>query len=120
MSKELCDCGKMALWVYAHGFSSGGNPYFCDDCISSPDDIGCSCNWHHVDINTYHPPLDEPEIPEGVEGVDWRWVEHPCDEYMDKITKESGVWQSLDERGRPYPCVEYDYSEDGFDFSEEE
>jgi hypothetical protein len=34
---------------------------------------------------------------------------------MDEITKEDGYWLNLDERGRPYPCVEYEYDEDGFD-----
>ena len=120
MKKAKCDCGKIAVYVYMPGFSGGGNPYFCEDCITSPNDIGCSCNWHHTDINAYHPPIDNPELPEGVEGKDWRWVEHPGDEYMKKITKEDGVWQYLDEQGRPYPCVEYFYDKDGFDDSEEE
>ena len=26
-----------------------------------------------------------------------------------EIKKEEGVWQYLDERGRPYPCCEYEY-----------
>lgn len=120
MSKEKCDCGKVAVWLYMPGYSGGGNPFSCDDCISSVDDIGCSCNWHYTDVNAYHPPLENPELPEGVEDKDWRWVKHPGDEHMDKITKESGIWQNLDDRGRPHPCVEYDYSEDGYDFSEED
>jgi len=52
--------------------------------------------------------------------VDWAWVEHPGDEYMDEIKKEEGFWINLDERGRPYPCCEYDYDEEGFDFSDEQ
>jgi hypothetical protein len=39
---------------------------------------------------------------------------------MGKITKDDGVWQYLDERGRPYPCVEYDYDKDGFFETDEE
>jgi hypothetical protein len=120
MSKAKCDCGKMAVYVYMPGFSGGANPYFCDDCISSSDDIGCSCNWHHTNVNAYDPPIDNPELPEGIENKDWRWVEHPGDEYMGKITKADGVWQYLDEKGRPYPCVEYDYDKDGFDETDEE
>ena len=52
---------------------------------------------------------------EGVEGKDWRWVVNEANEYMGEITKEDGYWISLDERGRPYPCVEYEYDEYGFD-----
>ena len=55
------------------------------------------------------------DLPEGIEGKDWRWVENEANEFMDEITKEDGYWLNLDERGRPYPCVEYEYDEDGFD-----
>lgn len=120
MSKAKCDCGKIAVHVYMPGFSGGANPYFCDDCITSPDDIGCSCNWSYMNVNAYHPSIDNPELPEGIENKDWRWVEHPGDEHMKKITKDDGVWQYLDERGRPYPCVEYDYDKDGFFETDEE
>lgn len=106
MAKHLCDCQKMAQWLYMPSSERDFNPYVCDDCISSTEDVGCSCNWYYTDVNAYHPPLDEPEIPEGIEGKDWRWIpEH----------KESGAWQYLDEKGRPYPCCEYDYDEDGYD-----
>jgi len=120
MSKAKCDCGKEAVWLYAPGFSNGDNPYFCDDCVSSPDDVGCSCNWRHMDVNAYDPPLENPELPEGIEGKDWRWVEFEGNEYIPKITKNDGIWQFLDEKGRPNPCAEYFYDEDGFDDSDEE
>jgi hypothetical protein len=120
MSKAKCDCGNLAVWVYAPGFSRGGNPFFCEDCISSPNDIGCSCNWHHMNVNDYHPPISEPEMPEGIEGKDWRWVEFKGDEHMQKITKNDKIWQYLDDRGRPYPCVEYFYDEEGFDDTDED
>ena len=109
--KEKCDCLKMAQWVYMPSFSSGANPYFCDDCISSVDDIGCSCCWNTA-LEQDGLPQD---LPEGVEGKDWRWVENEANEFMGEITKEDGYWLNLDERGRPYPCVEYEYYEDGFD-----
>ena len=106
MAKHICDCQKMAQWLYMPSSSLDLNPYVCDDCISSIDDEGCSCNWHYTNINAYHPPLDEPEMPEGLEGKDWRWVPNHEDQ---------GAWQYLDEKGRPYPCCEYDYHEDGYD-----
>ena len=108
--KKKGDCGKMAIWIYMPGYSNGDNPYICDDCISSQEDIGCSCNWNYG-LPQEGLPIDEPE---GVEGKDWRWVEHKGDEYIDKITKEDGYWQYLDERGRPHPCAEYEYDEEGF------
>jgi hypothetical protein len=109
--KEKCDCGKMAQWIYMPGFSGGASPYFCDDCVSNVDDIGCSCCWN-TSLEQEGLPQD---LPEGVEGKDWRWVVNEANEYMGEITKEDGYWISLDERGRPYPCVEYEYDEYGFD-----
>lgn len=98
MENELCDCGKKAVWVYMPGYSSGENSFHCDDCVPR----GCSCNYRYVDVNAYHPPLDEPDIPEGEENKDWKWI-------------EPGVWTWIDERGREYPCVEHSYEEDGFE-----
>ena len=109
--KKKCDCQKMATWVYMPGFSGGENPYFCDDCISSEDDFGCSCNWHYGNPQEGL-PIDEPE---GIEGKDWRCIIREDNGYEDAITKEDGYWEYLDEYGRPYPCVEYEYDEEGFD-----
>ena len=108
--KKKCDCGKMAVWLYMPGYANGDSPYSCDDCISSPEDIGCSCNWNYG-LPQEGLPIDEPE---GIEGEDWKWVVKEADEYEDAISKEDGYWQYLDERGRPYPCAEYEYDEDGY------
>ena len=102
----------MAVWLYMPGYSGGGNPFSCDECVVSPEDKnGCSCNWN------YAKPQDglPTDLPEGIEGKDWRWVVSEEDEGMGVITKEDGYWVNLDEKGRPYPCVEYEYSEEGFD-----
>lgn len=106
MAKRLCDCGSVAQWLYMPSSERNFNPYVCDDCISSVDDQGCSCNWYYTDVNAYHPPLDNPELPEGVEGKDWCWV---------PSHKDQGAWQYLDEKGRPYPCCEYWYNDEGFE-----
>jgi MoaA/NifB/PqqE/SkfB family radical SAM enzyme len=98
MSKELCDCGKVAVWDYMPGYSSGGNSYRCDNCVSR----GCSCNYRYVDVNAYHPPLTTPDFPEGIEGKDYIWV-------------EPNVWAHIDDNGREYPCAEYDYDPDGYE-----
>jgi hypothetical protein len=109
MDKEKCDCGKIAVWWYMPGYSGKGNPYHCDGCISSPENIGCSCNFR------YTKDTEHGEQPEGIEGKDWRWVIHEGDNYWRKMTKEDGIWQKLDDRGRPRPCAEYDYSKNGYD-----
>ena len=96
--KELCNCGKIAQYWYMPGFSDG-NPFQCEDCVNR----GCDCVNRYVDIDSYDPPLDEPDLPEGVEGKDWMWVE------VDKI------WCHIDDEGRQYPCCEHAYKEDGWD-----
>lgn len=102
--KDLCDCGKVAVWCYMPGYSGGGNPNSCDDCVNR----GCDCNHNYVDVNAYHPALEDPYLPEGEEGKDWKWI-------------EKGVeWADIDEKGREYPCCEYMYSEDGWDKEEHE
>ena len=105
-----CDCSKPAKWCYAPGYSSGANPFLCDDCISSVDSMGCSCNWEYV-------KGEYSENPEGIEGVDWKWVVQEGDAYLGPITLEDKVWVKLDEKGRPWPCVEYDYDQDEDNFS---
>ena len=104
---ELCDCGKVAVWCYMPGFQDG-NSFVCDDCISSTEDVGCSCNWHYSKYG-------DGEQPEGIEGKDWRYVEHAGSEHMGEIKKEKGIWVNLDDRGRPYPCAEYWHSKEGFE-----
>ena len=108
MGKEKCKCGKVAVWMY---MPSDG--LYCDDCISSKDDIGCSCNFNYAKGIDFEG--NDVELPEGVEGKDWRWVIADGSNHLGVVTKEDGIWQRLDERGRPYPCVEYWYDEEGFD-----
>lgn len=80
MEYEKCDCGQKAVWLYMPSFKEG-SPF----------------------VNAYHPPLANPEMPEGTEGVDWKWIE------------QHKVWAYLDEKGREHPCCEYDYEEYGFE-----
>ena len=112
MEKELCHCGKLAQWVYMPGFGDGNSPYLCDDHVHR----GCSCNWNYSDKNAYYPPMDDDEIeqPTGIEDVDWKWIVKEKDNHMEEI-KKGVCWTSLDEKGREYPCCEYEYDEDGFD-----
>ena len=99
ITKEKCDCGKISVWIYIPGYSNGDSPYFCNDCVPR----SCSCNRRYSDVNAYNPPLDEPELPDGIENVDWKWIEKDI------------VWCYIDEDGKEYPCVEFDYDKNGFD-----
>ena len=74
MNKEICTiCKKnIATWCYMPGYATlpgekKPSPYECDDCVHR----GCTCNYRYVDINSYYPPLDNPDMPEGIEGKDW-------------------------------------------------
>lgn len=94
MDKELCDCGKVAVWSYGPGYSSGNNPNHCDDCVPR----GCSCNHRSV--------LEEySNEPEGVEGEDYKWIDQT-------------TWTPIDEKGREFPCAEYFYDGDGWEIEE--
>lgn len=104
MFKDLCDCGKVAIWCYGPGFSSGNNLNFCNDCVPR----GCSCNYIYVDVNSYHPPLSNPDLPEGKKGKEWKWLDN-----------EKTHWCHIDDKGREYPCAEYWYDEDGWNSEEE-
>jgi hypothetical protein len=99
MIKEKCNCGSEAKWLYMPS-SSMENPFFCDDCVPR----GCSCNSRHIDPNAYHPPLENPDLPDGEEGIDWTWVDD-----------EKNEWCYIDEKGRKYPCCEFDYDEEGYE-----
>jgi hypothetical protein len=95
MTKEICECGKRAVWCYLPGYSSGSSPYFCDECVHR----GCSCNHRYVKDKLFK----EGDIPEGEEGKDWIWVE------------DGSIWTSIDDKGREWPCAEYDYDPDGYE-----
>lgn len=101
MTKELClKCKKnIAVWDYMPGFSNGDISVFCDDCVPR----GCDCNYIYLDVDAYDPPLDNPSLPEGIEGVDWKWIE------------KDRIWVDIDEKGREYPCSEYMWDSDGWE-----
>ena len=109
--KKKCECGSVAQWLYMPGFGYGSNPYVCNDCvITEGDTIGCSCNWR---FGLHQEGLPD-DLPEGVEDVNWRCIEYEGDEEGGEITKEDGYWIYLDENGKPYPCAEYAFEEDGY------
>lgn len=106
MIYEMCGGCKLkkAVWDYTPGYINGDNTYSCDDCVPR----GCDCNHRYIDVNTYHPPLNSPDLPEGEEGKDFKW-----------LNKEKTCWCHIDDKGRLYPCAEYWYDEEGFEIEEE-
>jgi hypothetical protein len=82
----------------------GGLSWSCDDCVPR----GCDCNHRYIDVNAYHPALEDPDLPEGEEGKDWKWLDD-----------EKTHWCHIDEKGREYPCAEYWYEEEGWETEEE-
>lgn len=109
MAKHYCDCGKPAKWLYMPGYSSGANSFSCDDCVPR----GCSCNERSIVPEHYHPPGGiHPTLEEdGVEGVDWIWT-----------NEEKTTWAHIDEKGRLWPCCEFEYDSDenNFDWDDED
>lgn len=114
-NKEKCDCGAIAVWWYAPGYSKDENSFHCDLCVPR----GCSCNWNYLKKEAYGPgTLSEDCVPEGVEGKDWKFLERPGDEEYEEI-KKGEVWVYIDENKKEYPCCEYWYEEDGWEKNEE-
>ena len=102
--KHLCDCGAMAVWCYMPGYvEKDSNKYSCDDCVHR----GCSCN--HYSINPEHYAPFDPDF-----SVKPKEEDNPI-KWIDKDT-----WTHVDEKGREYPCCEYEYCKEGFEVSSEE
>lgn len=111
--KHRCsNCKKMATWVYLP--SSRGRIFFCDDCVSR----GCTCNVLDLDMEEPDECLKDRTIwwskeaykkclCEKASAIDYSTTERQPDSYHYEI---------LDEKGRRLPCVEFDYSENGYDF----
>lgn len=98
--KYKCKCNNIATWDYLPG---SDNDVFCDECVPR----GCSCNHKYVDINTHEPPLEKPDLPDGLEDKDWKWLD-----------EEKTHWCYIDDQGREFPCVEFSYDPDGIDIED--
>jgi hypothetical protein len=99
MLKEYCDCGKLATWCYMPGYSSGESSYSCDECVPR----GCDCNHIYCKGSAHDPPLEHEQCPEGDESSNWKWIEKDI------------IWTHIDDKGREYPCAEYDWDPDGYE-----
>ncbi len=95
---EVCRCGNRATWIYMPGHGEGESPLYCDECVHR----GCECREYSIVSEHYHPPGGI--FPKGIEGVDWKWT-----------NEEKTYWCELDEKGREYPCCEYEFFEEGIE-----
>lgn len=93
--KELCNCGKVAVWLYMPATNNPRRPFFCEDCVPR----GCTCNHYHIGESI---PLNLPTESD----KPYIWIEPNL------------VWTRVDDKGRQWPCVEYDYEEEGYDIDE--
>ena len=97
LEPKLCSCGKLAKWLYMPGFADESTPFVCEDCIQR----GCDCNHRYT--NEEYP--NNPDLTEdGLENVGWKWI------------KKGKVWVSLDDKGREWPCAEYEFDTEGNNF----
>ena len=111
---EHCSCGKLATWIYMPGFANDNSPFFCDDCVVTKDEGPCSCNFKHITSFT------DDELKELKEGLDYKFVVkedliklNPNAEVLNFV--EGALIYYLNDNGRPYPCAEYEYNEEGFE-----
>ena len=95
MNKHICGyCeNNEATWLYFPR-NGGKTDYACDDCVPR----GCSCNIGLIGIDD-DPPQDE--------NSKWHWI------------KENQTWEYLDEKGRQWPCWEWQYKKNGFEIENE-
>ena len=86
------------------GYIDKSSPYSCEECVTR----GCDCGHRYVDVNSYYPPLSEPDLPTEKD-YPIKWIE------------EGKIWCRIDEKGREYPCGgEYMYNEEGFEKCDED
>lgn len=108
MSKKVryhkcCQCGNKATWLYMP--SGRGKVFYCDEHVHR----GCHCNDYDLDFD------GEPDKNKKV--VWWNETDTSRQPPFSTDRKaDSTIYQYLDENGRLYPCCEYDYDENGFEF----
>lgn len=99
---RCCLCDNKATWLYMP--SSNGRVFYCNDHVPR----GCQCNDYDIEMDG-DPTPGRP--------VAW-WTKEDSSRqppFCLERQKDSFFYQYLDEKGRLYPCVEYDYDEEGFE-----
>lgn len=143
-------CGSVATWYYIPCDHDEDEEYdikedfFCDDCVSR----GCSCNDESISFDNERDNIDEllhqaQSLRNDINQNDYVMLnygmaEHCSGKELETITDIKQIravinnitdeqmrhftFKPLDEKGRMYPCCEFDYSKDGYlisDFSSE-
>jgi hypothetical protein len=99
--KEICGkckgmaSGKIAVWMYIPD-DEVEIRFYCDDCVPR----GCFCQ---MDV--------EDSVDSTEEGTDWEEQR----QMIRNGTHPLISTHARDEEGRLLPCVEFEYSEDGFE-----
>lgn len=109
--KKCCQCGKMATWYYVPGRSVGN--FYCDDCVPR----GCTCNIRNL-------KYESTCTWEGINPIVYYSEKDLCDgdgypKHCTLERKEDSVaFEILDDDGRRFPCVEYEFNGNGFKFKD--
>lgn len=103
---KCCKCSKqIATWYYMPGGLTNGD-FYCDDCVPR----GCSCNQYHLD------EFNEDEINnDNVIYWDENLVE--CTAEKNDLSK---YFEPVDKNGRRFPCCEFDYDSEGYEYDEDD
>ena len=101
--KKICSiCNKnVATWFYAP--SSDDDPFYCDDCVPR----GCSCNVYSLE-----------EFPNDIPNKNVIFWDKDIVNSTLQRTPDSVFYEIVDNNGRRYPCCEYWYDENGWDFED--
>lgn len=103
---KCCECNKIAVWSYMpHCNEKTLEGFYCDDCVPR----GCTCNVY---------ALEEFDITDKKCNIGFydKNESHFNDENMYNEKQDTSFYfEYLDEKGRRFPCCEYDYCEDGYD-----
>lgn len=101
--KKCSHCENDAVWFYMP--SSNGMVNFCDECVPR----GCTCNVHNIE--EFVNPTESNIM----------WWNNDANTYINGSllkTSKSFYFEQLDEKGRRFPCCEYDYDENGWKYSD--
>lgn len=85
---KCCKCNKIATWLYMS--ANNGYHFYCDEHVPR----GCYCQTRYIEIDG---------IPKS-DNIMWLNKEHTSYEY-------------LDNKGRKFPCCEYNYKAGGQEFT---
>ena len=120
MEKVICKCGNVAVWCYLPT-----DACYCDECVPR----GCDCNIYNI---------TEFELSNDIDLQDYIFYKESdiiahmnseithdelfkrgikCDDNTKDMINRFKYYEMLD-KGRPFPCCEFIYEEDGWDLDD--